>query len=111
LLFWRSTNHSTDHATDEEAAEIEDLLSPHIGALRLLLANQVMRHHLEKIEQQAQKLLPKTRYLPSEVGTSLPSPAVVQKALKQEQQAVRDYTARWQQSLRDFQEIDQLFIL
>ena len=51
------------------------------------------------------------RPLPNEAGASLPPPYVVQKAIKQEQQAFQDYTARWQQSLRDLQQIDQVFII
>jgi hypothetical protein len=51
------------------------------------------------------------RPLPNEAGASLPPPYVVQKAIKQEQQAFQDCTARWQQSLRDLQQIDQVFII
>jgi hypothetical protein len=111
LLFWRSSAHSTDDITEEEVATVEGQLRPHIGALRVLLAEQAVRVHLKHIDQTARKLLSRMRLLPLEVGDVFSLPQTVRAALREEQQRFRAYTSRWQHSLQQIQETEQIYIL
>lgn len=76
-------------------------------ALHVLLADQVIRAHLKKLERSVKEVLPTSL----QAGKSLPLPQTVQAALREEQQRFRTYTSRWHLSLQQIRESEPLYLL
>jgi len=113
LLFWRSTHHATDQASDEQAAAIEARVWPHVPGLRLLLAEKVAPLDLQAITEYASSLAEQLGLLPQEgnEAAALPGPAAVRTAIDARREQFAGYTERWRQSLAELSPIGQLYIV
>lgn len=113
LLFWRSTHHATDQASDEESAAIEARIGPHVPALRVLLAEKTVPLDLLAVAEYANSLA-KVLNLPATEGSgpvALPEPDAVRAALEERRVQFVEYTQRWRQSLAELGPIVQLYIV